>query len=106
MFAVDHRNAGSRRFAEQLNQRLEVEVRVDVETSLRQMGRQIELAPKIILAAGKDGLGMRSVAAQLAADRGDAVQVGAQTMVMIALATLLMRIHGLADQVFEQNMFF
>src|SRR4051812_34733894 len=85
VFTIDNRHTGPRGLAQQFDQWLEMKMRIDVEPRLWQLRRKIELAPEIVFAAGKDRLGMGSVTAQLVPYRGDTVQVGAQSLVVIAL---------------------
>src|SRR5437763_2503287 len=95
MLAVDDGNAGARRPAQQFDQRLEMKMRIHVEARFRKLRGKIEFAPEAIFAARKDSLGMGAVPAQLAPYRGDAVQVGAQTMIAIAVTMFLMGVGGL-----------
>src|SRR3954463_15279106 len=81
-------------------------MRVHFEARLRQLRRKVELAPDALLAAGEDGFGKRSVTAKLISEAGDAGQIAAQPLITVVPASLLQRLAGVADQVFDQDLLF
>ena len=97
---VDQHHAQQRGCAQQVRDRLEMEMAVDEKLRSRQVGGQIVFPPDVLRGTGKHSLAMGSIAAQLARQAQDAVHIGAGA---IFLALAFQAAQGFARQVFDQN---
>src|ERR1700722_3093238 len=106
----------ARQCAQQMSQRLEMKVTIHEKLRARQSRRQVKFTPDVFSRAGKDSLGMCTVASQFSRQAKDAVQVGTGEFylrVVLPLRrdfgrrTFRLRIsHGLAHQILDQNRIF